>query len=222
MSSWHEQEEQRAAAAEGIDHARWLWLGVAVVVALMVGAMFVMREQPAAFSQVQVRHILIPSKSTDPAERQRAVDLAQTIRTRLLDGESFEDLARQYSGDPGSASRGGYLGWSKRNAYTPSFEEYCWTGEVGAISDLVASEHGYHIIQIMDRQLSKADEYDREIDRKAWEQQRAEEANRVPGGAPALPAVPGTANPPAPIGEVPEALAAPAAPPATESATPSP
>lgn len=208
MSSWHEQEEKRAAEAEGIDISRFLWAGVAIVVVLMLGAMFVLRKPPAPFSQVQVRHILIPSKSTDPAERQRAVDLAQTIRTRLLEGESFEDLARQYSGDPGSATRGGYLGWSKRGVYTPSFEEYVWTGEVDAISDLIASEHGYHIIQIMDRQLSKADEYDREIDKKAWEQQRAEEAARVPGGAPAAPPVPAAPAPaeapaPAPAPETP-------------------
>jgi parvulin-like peptidyl-prolyl isomerase len=218
MSSWHEQEEMRAAAAEGFDYSRLLWVGVALVVGLMLAAMFLMGEPPAAFSQVQVRHILIPSKTSDPAERQRAVDLAQTVRARLLDGESFDDLARQYSGDPGSANRGGYLGWSKRGVYTPSFEEYCWTGEVGAISDLIASEHGYHIIQIMDRQLSKADEYDREIDRKAWEQQRAEEASRVPGGAPALPAIPGTATPPAPLPET--APAAPPAAPAVETPAP--
>ncbi len=190
MSSWQQEEERGAAAAEGVDFSRFLWVGVLLIFALLVGAMFLMREPAANFSQVQARHILIPTKSVDPAERQRSLELAQTVRSRVLEGDSFEDLARQYSGDPGSASRGGYLGWSKRGLYSAAFEEYVWTGEIGAISDLISTEHGFHIIQIIDRQLSEADKYDLEIDRKAWEQQRKEEQG---GDAPAPP--PALANP---------------------------
>jgi parvulin-like peptidyl-prolyl isomerase len=193
MSSWEENEAQ--AGADAVDYSRWVWRGVVAVFMLMLLALWYFRDDSAHFSQVQVRHILIPVKSMDPAERQRAVELAQAVRQQVLDGGDFDALARQYSGDPGSASRGGYLGWSKRGAYTPDFEEYIWNADIGAVSDLILTEHGFHIIQVLDRQLSAADEYDAKIDREAWEQHRREEEERRKAGqapASALPDAPGT------------------------------
>lgn len=200
MSAWHD-DEVRAAETGGRDYGRWLWVVVVALIALMLGVMWFFRDDSAHFSQVQVRHILIPASSQNPAERQRALELAQAVRQRVLDGEDFESLARQYSGDPGSGSRGGYLGWTPRGEYSEPFEEYIWNGDVGAISDLVVTEHGYHIIQVLDRKLSAADAYDAEIDRKAWEQHRAEEAERVKAGQQAPAALP---NAPAVTGAPPQ------------------
>jgi len=183
MSSWYEKEEAQGGAT--FDTSRLIWAGVIGLIVLMLGAMYVLRGGSAQVSQVQVRHILISTKTADPAERQRALELAQSVRQQVLDGESFEELARKYSGDPGSASRGGYLGWSRRGVYTQPVEEYVWNGEVGAISDLVPSEYGFHIIQIMDRDMSEADAYDAELDRKAWEEHQKEDAQS--DGLPAPP-----------------------------------
>ncbi len=182
MSSWYEKEVD--AGEPRFDFSRWLWLGVFAVIALTLGGIMLFSQSDAVVSQVQVRHILIPFGSTDAAERQRAIDLAQTVRQRVLDGESFDSLARQYSGDPGTASRGGYLGWSKKGVYSETFEEYIWNGEVGTISDIVPSSYGFHIIEILDRKISPADAYDMEIDRKAWEMHRQEEKARAEQAAP--------------------------------------
>lgn len=199
MSSWYEKEVD--AGESRFDFSRWLWVGVFAVIALTLGGIMLFSQSDAVVSQVQVRHILIPFGSTDAAERQRAIDLAQTVRQRLLEGESFDTLARQYSGDPGTASRGGYLGWSKKGVYSETFEEYIWNGEVGTVSDIVPSAYGFHIIEILDRKISPADAYDMEIDRKAWELHRQEEKARAGQAAPSEAAgeAPADAGEPTPV-----------------------
>ena len=199
MSSWYEKEEQGAEPA--FEATRWLWAAVGAVVALTLAGIYFFSNNDAVVSQVQVRHILVPFGGADPAERQRALELAQTLRERVLAGESFEALARQYSGDPGSASRGGYLGWSKKGAYTDSFEEYVWNAELGAISDLIPTIYGFHIIEVLDRRIAPADAYDMEVDRRAWEQHRREEAERSGQVAPEPEAAADPAAESAPAGE---------------------
>ena len=110
-------------------------------------------------SEVYAKHILISFNAGDPADRQRAMELAEQIRQRLLDGESFSKLAKEYSNDPYSSQRGGSLGWSQRGSFTDKFEDYVWNGPVGEISPIVQTNFGYHIIMVMERRLSKVDLY---------------------------------------------------------------
>ncbi len=90
-----------------------------------------------------------------PADQGRsdaeALALALEIRQRLLDGEDFAELARQYSDDPGSAEQGGDLGWVGRGRFVPEFEEVAFSLEPGEISEPVRTQCGYHIIQVLEK-----------------------------------------------------------------------
>lgn len=60
-------------------------------------------------------------------------------------------MATKYSQDPGSAVRGGDLGFAKRGAYVPEFEATVYTLNKNEISEIIETEYGYHIIQLMER-----------------------------------------------------------------------
>lgn len=72
------------------------------------------------------------------------------LADRVRSGEDFSELARQYSEDP-SASAGGSLGWFGRGAMVPPFEEAAFQLDVGAVSEPVLTQFGYHIIQVAER-----------------------------------------------------------------------
>ena len=74
------------------------------------------------------------------------------IRKRILDGESsFATMAVLYSQDPGSASSGGELGFAGKGVYATEFENVAFNLRDGEISDVVETEFGFHIIQLIER-----------------------------------------------------------------------
>lgn len=170
-------------AEEYRDRTKLVWAAVLCVFAVMIGAMWFMQKPRAQVSSVRARHILITYSSADAADRMRALERVTDIRARLLKGESFDKLAREYSEDPASSRRGGDLGWAPKNSYAKAFEEYCWTAPVGELSDIVQTEYGFHLIRVEDRQRTAAEEYEAELDRKAWELEKEKE-----GGAAQPPA----------------------------------
>ena len=74
-----------------------------------------------------------------------------SYRERVLRGEKFGGLARLYSDDPGSASRGGDLGFVERGTLYPEFEAVAFNLKSGEISQVVKTQAGYHIIQMIER-----------------------------------------------------------------------
>jgi parvulin-like peptidyl-prolyl isomerase len=88
-----------------------------------------------------------------PVERTdaEALALAQEIQQRLLAGESFDTLARQYSDDTGSGAQGGDLGWFGKGRMVAPFEEAAFSQEIGQISEPIKSEFGYHIIEVLEK-----------------------------------------------------------------------
>ena len=74
-----------------------------------------------------------------------------TFRERILRGEKFSMLARLYSDDPGSASKGGELGFFERGTLYPEFEAAAFKLKSGEISNVVQTKAGYHIIQMIER-----------------------------------------------------------------------
>ncbi|NOZ04607.1 MAG: hypothetical protein GXO92_08430 [FCB group bacterium] len=104
---------------------------------------------------VKLRHLLIP---IEPGEKskQRAIHLLDSLRQRILAGESFSKLAEAYSQDPGTKSRGGDLGFVRRGTLVPEFEEVAFTLEDGEISQPVKTSFGYHLIQRLERRGDKS------------------------------------------------------------------
>lgn len=105
---------------------------------------------PELKETVDISHILLEVKPGDESERE-AMEKIEGFLKRLKDGESFEDLCRRYSEDPGSAARGGEIGFMQRGDFVPEFEEVAFLLEPGQISDIVKTRFGFHIIQCIDR-----------------------------------------------------------------------
>ncbi|GAB4260458.1 MAG: peptidylprolyl isomerase [Deferrisomatales bacterium] len=102
--------------------------------------------------QVQCSHILIrvdPEASAEAKEAARKK--AEDLRARSLAGEDFAALAKEHSEDPGSAAKGGDLGFFTRERMVAPFAEAAFALKVGEISPVVETQFGYHVIKMTDR-----------------------------------------------------------------------
>jgi len=100
-------------------------------------------------TQTKARHILIRPNEliTDNDAKIRLEQLKQ----RVKGGDSFEELARSNSEDPGSAVNGGDLGWANPGSMVPEFENEMNQLEPGEISDPFQTPFGWHIVQVLER-----------------------------------------------------------------------
>lgn len=107
--------------------------------------------------EVNARHILITPSII--LSDKKAEQMLLEFREQLISGEAeFADLAKEYSEDPGSALRGGELGWNDPNIYVPAFKESLAQLEKDEYSMPVRSQHGWHLIQLIDRRVDDATE----------------------------------------------------------------
>ena len=100
-------------------------------------------------NQTKVRHILV--KPSEIMTDDEARDLAAELKARVLAGEDFGELAKEYSEDIGSAQEGGELGWTSPGQMVPEFDAAMRATSVGEISDPVRSQFGWHILEVTDR-----------------------------------------------------------------------
>jgi len=116
------------------------------------------RDQYRVAEQAKVSHILIktplpgPDGKVDEKGLADAQRRAEDLLKQLKAGAKFEDLAKKYSEDPGSAKEGGSLGWIGKGRTVPEFEKVSFSLPIGQISDLVKSSYGFHIIRVDARQ----------------------------------------------------------------------
>jgi len=104
--------------------------------------------------KIHARHILIrpDMKNKDRgAAKKAAVEKARKILARVKAGEDFSALARKYSSDPGSAKKGGDLGWFPKGVMMKTFEEAAFALKKGEVSDVVETPFGAHIIRLEGR-----------------------------------------------------------------------
>ncbi|PTX15123.1 periplasmic chaperone for outer membrane proteins SurA [Pontibacter mucosus] len=84
-------------------------------------------------------------------QKQAARQQLEELRKRILAGEDFATLAKQYSQDPGSAQDGGELGFFKKKELVPEYEAAALRLEPGGISNVIESQFGFHLIQLIER-----------------------------------------------------------------------
>ncbi len=75
-----------------------------------------------------------------------------SLRERVVNGEKFSTLARLYSQDPGSMSKGGELGMASKSIFWPAFSDAAMSLKVGQVSQVVETPDGFHIIQLIERE----------------------------------------------------------------------
>lgn len=116
------------------------------------------RDQYHVPDQIKVSHIWIKMPLPDDKGQvdQKKVDEAQgradDILKQLKNGAKFEDLAKKYSEDPGSANVGGSLGWIGNGQMTAEFEKAANSLSKGQVSGVVKTPDGFHIIRLDDKQ----------------------------------------------------------------------
>lgn len=109
------------------------------------------REELTTEEQVHVRHIVVRLRpDMTEEERSAAREKIDSVKTRLDAGEDFEDLAVERSEDSAAAS-GGDLGWLARSEVGGPFQVVAFSLSEGEVSEVVATDHGYHIIEVLGR-----------------------------------------------------------------------
>jgi peptidyl-prolyl cis-trans isomerase D len=149
-------------------------------------------EVPHVQEQVHARHILVADEAT-----------AQEVLDRLDQGDSWEDLAAEYSTDTSNKDQGGDLGWFGRGRMVQEFEDAAFSADVGEIVGPVETSFGFHLIQVLgheERDLSP-DEYDQAVQDAfdAWQTEARKEADVTtietwPKLVPTVPALSGAAG----------------------------
>lgn len=95
----------------------------------------------------RVAHILI--ETNDKVSDAEAKAKAEDIYKKIEDGADFAEMAKKYSQDPGSASKGGDLGYNPKGSFVKPFEEAEFSLKPNQISPPVKTEFGYHIIKLL-------------------------------------------------------------------------
>lgn len=120
----------------------------------------------------RAQHILLTS--SDEQSEDDAEDMIKSLRERILEGEDFAELAREYSQDPGSAEQGGDLGWIEPGVMVSAFEEALYALEAGEVSPPVKTGFGWHVIKLNEIDPSVGKSFDQA--REELEQEWIEEA----------------------------------------------
>ncbi|MCX5752001.1 MAG: peptidylprolyl isomerase, partial [Candidatus Saganbacteria bacterium] len=123
---------------------------------------------PNDLREVQVQHILIMPKpflitgESNPKKKEakaweQAKKTSEGLLARIRKGEDFGALAKEFSDDPGSKSKGGDLGYFAGGKMVPEFETAAFNLKIGEVSGLVKTEYGYHILKLENTRLRKVD-----------------------------------------------------------------
>lgn len=129
--------------------------------------------------RVKASHILVmpdaspnsPTGMTDEGAKR----LADELLARVKSGESFSGLARQYSKDPGSAAKGGELGWFGKGVMVPEFEDAAFALKPGQVSPVIKTNYGYHIIKCEEKDAGFEPTYEK-VRAKVYEAVRKQDS----------------------------------------------
>lgn len=106
-------------------------------------------ENKENLDRVKARHILLKIEETDSEVKIQGIEKkAQELLQQIKDGADFDEYVKEYSQDTGSVENGGQLTFG-RNQMVKEFEDFVFNNEPGTI-DVVKTQYGYHIIEVMD------------------------------------------------------------------------
>jgi peptidyl-prolyl cis-trans isomerase SurA len=110
---------------------------------------------PYVNSELEIAQIVLIPKISEEAKMEARKKLEE-FRERILNKKAtFVTLATLYSDDPGSAKRGGELGFVERGSFVPEFEAVAFKLKEGQVSDIVETTYGYHILELIERRGEK-------------------------------------------------------------------
>ena len=101
--------------------------------------------------QTNVRHVLI--QPNEIRTEREALELATDLRNEIINGRPFDEVAKLYSDDPGSALSGGDLGWNPAGTFVPEFEQTIQQSNYDVISEVFKTVHGYHFLEVTGRRI---------------------------------------------------------------------
>ncbi|MGL5012836.1 MAG: peptidylprolyl isomerase [Bacteroidales bacterium] len=132
-------------------------------------------DRRADVGELLVAHIMkeVPRKAT-PEQIEASKRVVEDCLERVSKGEDFASLAKEFSDDKYSASKGGELSWFGVNRLPKPFEEAAYALEVGGLSSVVRTDYGWHLIKLIDkRSVSSFEDKRSEIIRKLANDERA-------------------------------------------------
>ncbi len=100
--------------------------------------------------QAELAHI-VKFVQASTSQKDETLKLAQKIRDSILRGADFAELVKRYSGDLGSATSGGELGWVDKGKLVPEYEKAAYALVAGETSQPIETPFGYHLIQTIDK-----------------------------------------------------------------------
>jgi parvulin-like peptidyl-prolyl isomerase len=119
----------------------------------------IVKREKGTGDEAVAREILIRVSITGE-DSSRARDLALQVRQKALAGDSFAQLARMYSDDPTTRDSGGALGEFFLKGLAPPYSTAIAGLKSGGVSEPILSEHGYHIIKVLERVDEKVPSYE--------------------------------------------------------------
>ena len=109
-------------------------------------------------NRVHVEHILFKTVGKTDAEVAEIQKTAEGVLKKVKSGGNFEELAKQYSEDPGSKDKGGEYTFP-RGRMVPEFEAAAFSLKTNQISEIVETQYGYHIIKLLEKYPAKKDQF---------------------------------------------------------------
>lgn len=164
--AWESDNEQDDA---GRDWSKAMWYGLAALIAIMIVLLFIPKDLPTLQTRARVWHILVNYDPSVPGQREAAHETASSLRGRIIDGESFSKIAKEYSSDERSAVPGGDLGWVVRGSLADVVEAVVWELPLNQISEVVETIYGFHLVLVSEREITDADIYERELHERILE-----------------------------------------------------
>ena len=105
--------------------------------------------------EIRASHILINIRSNSPADTLSSFNKLQEIRNKIIKGEDFNKMAKEYSEDPSASYNNGDLGFFTAFQMVYPFEDAAYKLNIGEISPIIKTKFGYHLIKLTDQRAAR-------------------------------------------------------------------